>query len=114
MAGGGFISGPNQSTGIYGTSGKIETPMNQQESLITSEYAKKRTEKSPNSKLNVITRAFKDSKLSKIISNIGIKAFFLKLLEKSAQSNISFELMADSYNFSSKKDKNSSGHLLVI
>ena len=27
MAGGGFISGPNQSTGIYGTSGKIETPI---------------------------------------------------------------------------------------
>ena len=57
--------------------GKIETPMNQQESLITSEYAKKRTEKSPNSKLNVITRAFKDSKLSKIIEVNKLKILIM-------------------------------------
>ena len=57
--------------------GKIETQMNQQDSLITSEYAKKRTEKSPNSKLNVITKAFKDSKLSKIIEVNKLKVLIM-------------------------------------
>ena len=57
--------------------GKIETQMNQQDSLITSEYAKKRTEKSSNSKLNVITKAFKDSKLSKIIEVNKLKVLIM-------------------------------------
>ena len=44
----------------------VEIQKEHQDSMITSEYSKNWTEKSPNSKLNSINSTLNDSKLSKI------------------------------------------------